>query len=197
VTSPGDVLRDLREGKRPRLRRAIYLALYALIVAVTVLGMNAVSASGAPEWTKYLVLAAGGVAAWFVANWEIVPARRTKDVFERNVLTATRHELRARQETFRALSWARANGGYPAAINAAFAKLEAKPEVVASSGGWTWLAAESDWHGWPDLPRFVVLGFDTSNQLQAAVDLDRWPRAWSKPDDWPFEPSAAKREASP
>jgi hypothetical protein len=197
VTPPRDVLRGLREGKRPRLRQAIYIAIYAVIVAITVLGMNAVSSSGAPEWTKYLVLVGGAVVTWFIATWEIGPSRGSKDVFGRDMLTATRHEFRARQETFRPLTWSRARlDDYAPAIRDAFAKLQAQPEVVASSEGWTWLAAESDWYGWPDPPRFVVLGFDASNQLRAAMDFDTWPRAWSKPGDWPFEPKEAKPEES-
>jgi hypothetical protein len=195
--SPGEVLRDLREGKRPRLRQAVYIVLYAAIIAVIVLSMNAISSSGAPEWTKYLVLAPGIVVTWFVATWEIGPSSSRKDVFERDMLTATRHEFRARQETFRQLTWSRVSqGDHAPTIRDAFAKLQAQPEVVASSGGWTWLVAESDWYGWPDPPRFVVLGFDASNRLGAAIDLNTWPRAWSKPDDWPFEPKGAQSEES-
>jgi hypothetical protein len=195
--SPGDVLRDLREGKRPRLRQAIYIALYAVIVAAIVLSMNAISSSGAPEWTKYLVLAPGLVVTWFVANWEIGPSRGEKDILERNMLIATQQELRARQATFRPLTWSRVGQGEQApAIRDTFAKLQIQPEVAASSGGWTWLAAERDWHGWLDQPRFVVLGFDASNRLGAAIDLSAWPRPWSKPDDWPFESKTAQSKES-
>lgn len=187
------VLRDLREGKRPRLRLAIYLAIYAIIVAFIVAGMDAVVASGAPEWTKYLVLLAGLVPTWFVANWEIGPSTKEPDPFGRNTLTGIRHELRARQQTATALNWDRVAGAdLPAPIRDAFVKLDMPPEVHAASGAWIWVAAERDWHGWPDPPRFVVLGFDASGRLGASVDLDTWPASWTKPADWPFEPKPAE-----
>ncbi len=52
--------------------------------------------------------------------------------------------------------------------------------AVAAFAGRRWFVGERLWHGWPDMPRFVLFVLEDET-VWAAWDFGRWPPAWPMP----------------
>ena len=159
----------------------------AAVIASVALAMTVGHLHWPAWWRNVAILAAGaaGAAAAMIVAWkETGPIPKFDDVFGRSLVAVTRHEMRARRQTGRAMVWrVPAGDTTPAFVRDAFDKLLGVYACVsADADRLLWFAAERDWWGWPDPPRYVVLGFDAVGKIRAAVDLDVWPAAWNDPD---------------
>lgn len=55
------------------------------------------------------------------------------------------------------------------------------PEAIAVSEDMVWLAGERDWWGWPDPPRYFLVGFAQTGEMVAGTDFADWPKRWNRP----------------
>lgn len=170
---------------RSNLPRILYWLAYALIIAVAVGVSLLLGAMGLPSWlATVLAVVAAGFAVWFLEDSPINPNRdRDKDPFNRNFFTVNAQMVRSWKLRGRQVEWRETRAAdLPAHAAHAFKEqLGVEPEVSVEADGLLWVAGERDWHGWPDPPRFVIVGFDPAGKVQAADDLHAWPGKWAAP----------------
>jgi hypothetical protein len=163
----------------------IYWTAYAALIVAAVGGSIVMGALGFPAWLSTIVAAAAiGVAVWFLEDSALNPRRDIeKDPFNRGFFALNLHMLRAWRLRIREVQWKETRpADLPPAVASAFKELlGVTPEVSAETDGLLWVAGERDWHGWPDPPRFVIVGFDPGGKVKAADDLHTWPKTWAAP----------------
>jgi hypothetical protein len=167
----------------PRAPLIIYWTAYAALIVAAVGGSIVMGAMGLPAWLATIIAAAAiGVAVWFLEDSAINPRRdMEKDPFNRGFFALNAHMFRALRLRAREVKWNEARDLPAHALSAFKDKLGVVPEVSVETDGLLWVAGERDWHGFPDPPRFVIVGFDAAGKVRAADDLNVWPRLWAAP----------------
>jgi hypothetical protein len=171
------------ENTKSRAPLIIYWTAYAALIIAAVGGSIVMGAMGFPAWLATIIAAAAiGVAVWLLEDSAINPRRdMEKDPFNRGFFVLNAHMLRALRLRTREVKWGEARDLPAHAVSAFKNKLGVVPEVSAETDGLLWVAGGRDWHGFPDPPRFVIVGFDADGKVRAADDLNAWPRLWSAP----------------
>jgi hypothetical protein len=162
----------------------LYWSAYALIIAAAVGVSLLLGALGFPSWlATVLAVVAAGFAVWFLDDSPLNPNRDLdKDPFNRNFFTVNLQMVRSWKLRGKDVQWREVRvADLPAHAAHAFKELGVDPEVSVETDGLLWVAGERDWHGWPDPPRFVIVGFDAAGMIKAADDLDAWPQRWTAP----------------
>jgi hypothetical protein len=173
------------EQTKNRLPRIIYWSAYAALIAAAVGVSLLLGMIGLPGWlaTAVAVIAAG-FAVWFLEDSPLNPNRDLdKDPFNRNFFAVNLQMVRSWKLRVRDVEWREMAAADlpPHAVSAFKDQLGVDPEVSVEADRLLWVAGERDWHGWPDPPRFVVVGFDAVGKVRAADDLNDWPRRWRLP----------------
>lgn len=152
-----------------------------VVGAFAMIGAWRLGGDGASAVALGLTIAAG--LAWGAYDFFCIAPTKDSDPFGRTVWTSLRHEQKAKAARFLYLKWMSATvGNCPRSLWDRFNDaLELPPEWIAIDGAVTWLAAERDYFGWPDPPRYVVVGFGAHGEVIAATDLYQWPPCWLSP----------------
>ncbi len=157
-----------------------------ILILILIVGAGAIVLAdryGGDAWSHAAL--AGMIAA--IVVWGVYDFFRDDpdepDPFGRSMLTALAHERAGRAARGRQLIWTSATveNCPPAMWEQLNSAIELGPECIAVEGELTWLAAERDWFGWPDPPRYVVVAFDAGGELVAAADFNKWPARWNRP----------------
>lgn len=162
-----------------------YLACYGVILVAIVGGSIAAAIEGVPKWPVIIgAVVVSAIAMWLLDKTPANPHRELdRDAFGRSGFLTMLHMLRAWKLRGQEVDWRELSTGEREAPLAKLfdESLGVVPEVIIESDGLTWLAGERDWHGWPDPPRFVVVGFDGQGKVKAADDIGAWPKRWRIP----------------
>jgi hypothetical protein len=173
------------EKNKRRLPVVLYWSAYAALIVAVIAGNVFLGAIGFPRWLAIvLAVVVIGFAVWYLEDSPVNPRREIdKDPFNRNFFAVNLHMVRTWRLRGRDMDWreTRAADLPPHAASAFNDLLGVDPELSAEVDGLLWVVGERDWHGYPDPPRFVIVGFDAAGKVKAADDLHGWPKAWAAP----------------